>query len=40
MIGRDGEQDVDAYGFAPWIVGILVAAALIGTMFALAKGFA
>lgn len=40
MIGRDSKADLDAYGLWPWGAGILVAAMLIGLMFALAKGFA
>jgi tetrahydromethanopterin S-methyltransferase subunit F len=40
MIGRDSKQDLNAYGLWPWIAGLLLAALLIGTMFALAKGFA
>ena len=40
MIGRDSKADMDAYGLWPWVTGVLLAAALIGVMFALAKGFA
>jgi hypothetical protein len=40
MIGRDSKADMDAYGLWPWAAGVLVAAVLVGAMFALAKGFA
>lgn len=40
MIGRDSKTDMDAYGLWPWAVGLLLAAVLIGVMFALARGFA
>jgi len=40
MIGRDSKADMDAYGLWPWAGGVLIAALLIGVMFALAKGFA
>jgi hypothetical protein len=40
MIGRDSKADLNAYGLWPWVLGLGVAAALIGLMFALAKGFA
>jgi tetrahydromethanopterin S-methyltransferase subunit F len=40
MIGRDSKADMDAYGLWPWAAGVLVAAVLVGVMFALAKGFA
>ncbi|MEQ9607943.1 MAG: hypothetical protein RLN99_09780 [Kiloniellaceae bacterium] len=40
MIGRDSKADMDAYGLWPWAAGVLLAALLIGVMFALAKGFA
>ncbi|GAB4353530.1 MAG: hypothetical protein Kow00114_02720 [Kiloniellaceae bacterium] len=40
MIGRDSKADMDAYGLWPWVIGVLFAAFLIGTMFALSKGFA
>ncbi|MGF1595010.1 MAG: hypothetical protein ACFCUW_17140 [Kiloniellaceae bacterium] len=40
MIGRDSKADMDAYGLWAWGAGVLLAALLIGVMFALAKGFA
>ncbi|MPZ10722.1 MAG: dihydroxy-acid dehydratase [Kiloniellaceae bacterium] len=40
MIGRDSKADLNAYGFWPWITGLVVAAVLIGMMFVLARGFA
>jgi tetrahydromethanopterin S-methyltransferase subunit F len=40
MIGRDSKADMDAYGLWSWAAGVLVAAVLVGAMFALAKGFA
>jgi tetrahydromethanopterin S-methyltransferase subunit F len=40
MIGRDSKADMNAYRLWPWAAGFLLAALLIGTMFALAKGFA
>lgn len=40
MIGRDSKADMDAYGFWPWACGMLLAAGLVGLMFALARGFA
>jgi len=33
------DDDLQAYGEWPWVVGALFAAALIGVLFALAKGF-
>ncbi|MBJ3776291.1 dihydroxy-acid dehydratase [Acuticoccus mangrovi] len=33
MMGRDARKDMDAYGFAPWIVGVFLAAGLIALMF-------
>mgnify|MGYP000274210335 CR=1 FL=1 len=40
MIGRDSKADMNAYGLWPWVCGLLLAAGLIGLMFALARGFA
>jgi tetrahydromethanopterin S-methyltransferase subunit F len=40
MIGRDSKADLNAYGPWPWIAGVVLAAVLIGVMFALARGFA
>ncbi len=40
MIGRDSKADMNAYGLWPWLCGLLLAAGLIGLMFALARGFA
>ena len=40
MIGRDSKADMNAYGFWPWLAGVLLAAVLFGVMFALARGFA
>lgn len=40
MVGKDDQSDVNRYGFAPWIAGGIMAAALIICMFALAAGFA
>ncbi|MGF1631066.1 MAG: hypothetical protein ACFCUT_16460 [Kiloniellaceae bacterium] len=40
MIGRDSKADLNAYGLWPWIAGVVLAAVLIGVMFALARGFA
>lgn len=36
MIGRDSTQDVDGYGKWPWVLGLVLAAVLIGLMFGLA----
>jgi len=40
MIGHDNHEEIDRYGFAPWIAGGVVATALIVCMFSLAAGFA
>jgi hypothetical protein len=40
MIGRDSKADLNAYGFWPWICGLLLAGGLILLMFVLARGFA
>ncbi len=33
MIGRDSREDLDRYGLAPWIGGVVLAVALIFLMF-------
>ncbi|MAF15877.1 hypothetical protein ACFQ45_06770 [Rhodanobacter aciditrophus] len=40
MIGHDNHEEIDRYGFAPWIAGGVIATALIVCMFSLAAGFA
>lgn len=40
MVGREGSEQADAYGMAPWIFGIVLAVAIFVIMFSLAKGFA
>lgn len=40
MIGHDNHEEIDRYGFAPWIAGGVIATALIACMFSLAAGFA
>lgn len=36
MIGKDSDEDINKYGKAPWIFGLVLAAAAIGFMFLLA----
>ena len=33
MMGRNSREDMDAYGLAPWIGGLVLAAVLIWVMF-------
>ena len=40
MIGRDSKDDIDGYGFWPWIGGVVLAAVLIWVMFAFAQPIA
>jgi hypothetical protein len=40
MIGHDNNEDIDLYGIAPWIAGLVISGALIAVMFGLAAGFA
>jgi hypothetical protein len=40
MIGHDNHEEIDRYGFAPWIAGGVISTALIVCMFSLAAGFA
>ncbi len=37
MIGRDTREDLDGYGFWPWIGGVALAGVLIWVMFAFAN---
>jgi len=37
MIGRDSKEDLNAYGLAPWIFGIVIAALIFGVMFGFAQ---
>jgi hypothetical protein len=36
MIGRDSHEDINGYGIWPWILGLVMAAAIIGLMFSFA----
>lgn len=36
MIGRDGDEDIMAYGFRAWFAGILLAALILGLLFGFA----
>lgn len=40
MIGHDNHEEIDRYGFTPWLVGGVIATALIVCMFSLSAGFA
>lgn len=40
MVGREGSEQVDAYGMTPWVVGVLLAVLIFVIMFSLAQGFA
>ena len=40
MVGHEGLEEAEKYGLAAWVVGALLAAALIALMFGLAQGFA
>lgn len=37
MIGRDSREDIDGYGPWPWIMGVVLAATIVGLMFGLAS---
>ncbi|WP_425098951.1 dihydroxy-acid dehydratase [Tropicibacter sp. S64] len=37
MIGRDSHDDINGYGSWPWILGVVLAVALIFVMFAFAQ---
>lgn len=36
MIGRDSSEDVNGYGYWPWIAGVVLAAILFALMFGFA----
>lgn len=36
MIGRDSDEDINGYGFWPWLFGLVMAAAVIGMMYGFA----
>ena len=40
MIDRDDPQEIDRYGFGPWLVGTALSALMTFFMFFLAAGFA
>ncbi|WP_425073499.1 dihydroxy-acid dehydratase [Sagittula sp. S175] len=37
MIGRDSHDDINGYGIWPWVLGAVLACALIAVMFAFAQ---
>ncbi|PRX35432.1 hypothetical protein SAMN05216257_10289 [Meinhardsimonia xiamenensis] len=37
MIGRDSRDDIDGYGRWPWLLGLGLAALILGLMFGLAN---
>jgi hypothetical protein len=37
MIGRDSDDDINGYGKWPWILGLVLAGALIWVMFTFAQ---
>ncbi|MCA0872766.1 dihydroxy-acid dehydratase [Seohaeicola saemankumensis] len=37
MIGRDTDDDINGYGYAPWILGVFLAAVIIFLMFTYAQ---
>ena len=37
MIGRDSDDDINGYGFWPWILGLVLAALIIFVMCTFAK---
>ena len=37
MIGRDTDDDINGYGFMPWILGVVLAAVIIFVMFTYAQ---
>ncbi|MEZ5589678.1 MAG: dihydroxy-acid dehydratase [Gammaproteobacteria bacterium] len=39
MLGRNSQQELNAYGPWPWLAGYVLAAVLAGVMFGLATGF-
>lgn len=40
MLGNDNNSDIDRYGFAPWLGGLVLFGLIIAGMFMLAAGFA
>lgn len=36
MIGRDSDDDINGYGFWPWILGVVLVACIFALMFGLA----
>lgn len=37
MIGRDSHEDINGYGKWPWVLGLVLAAAIVFIMFAFAQ---